>query len=179
VIAVEIELKNYSNPSNARRAAKAAKLVDFTIYKEGNWHKIRVAAETVAAPAPAPEKAATSLARTPKAPMAAKAPKAPKAPKAAKAKTAPKAKREAKAPAKKAAARKATAPSEKPGTKGAQLIDMISRGATITELMETLGWLPHTVRAALSRLGTAGYAVTRTKVGNADDGFESHYKIAS
>jgi Protein of unknown function (DUF3489) len=95
------------------------------------------------------------------APAPAPAPRKAKAPKAT-----------AKAPKK--AARKAPAPTTGE-TKIAQLTRMCSRGASITELTETLGWLPHTVRGALSRLGSdGGYAVTRTKVGA-----EAHYKIAS
>ena len=55
----------------------------------------------------------------------------------------------------------------------ATIISLITRGATITELMETLGWQAHSVRGSLSRLGKV-YNVQRTKVGA-----ESHYKIAS
>jgi len=55
------------------------------------------------------------------------------------------------------------------------LTGLVTRGATITELMDELGWQAHTVRGAISRLHSdGGYAVTRTKVGA-----ESHYKIAS
>ena len=55
----------------------------------------------------------------------------------------------------------------------ATIISLITRGATITELMETLGWQAHSVRGSLSRLGKL-YNVQRTKVGA-----ESHFKIAS
>jgi hypothetical protein len=49
------------------------------------------------------------------------------------------------------AAAKATAP--KAGTKKAQLLEMLSgKGATNTDLCKTLGWLPHTLRAAISRI---------------------------
>jgi hypothetical protein len=60
-----------------------------------------------------------------------------------------------------------------------KLIDLITQGATITELTEALGWQKHTVRAAICRLSKAGYTVVRTKVGTAEDRFESHYKIAA
>jgi hypothetical protein len=70
-------------------------------------------------------------------------------------------------------------PKEQRATKGNKLIDMIKEGATITELTASLGWQKHTVRAALCRLNKAGYTVVRTKVGTAEDGFESHYKIAA
>lgn len=53
-----IELKNYSNSSNARRAAKAAGLSEFDVYKgTDGWYKIRAAAAK-AAKAAKPEKAA-------------------------------------------------------------------------------------------------------------------------
>lgn len=82
----------------------------------------------------------------------------------------------------KAKAPKVTKPAKVPEgeTKIAQLTRLCQRGATITELMKTLGWQAHTTRGAISRLGSEwGLAVTRTKVGSDDDGFESHYKIAS
>jgi len=131
--------KTYSNSSNARRAARAAKLTDgeFTIAEDGKGYKFCVAAP---APAPAPSRKAKTV-------------KAPKA------------------PAKKAAARKAPAPTGE--TKKAQLVAMVSRGATVAESMKALGWLPHTTRAALSRLDKV-YEVQRTRIGA-----ESRYKIAS
>jgi Protein of unknown function (DUF3489) len=55
----------------------------------------------------------------------------------------------------------------------ATIISLVTKGATISELMETLGWQAHSVRGSLSRLGKV-YNVQRTKVGA-----ESHYKIAS
>jgi hypothetical protein len=103
-------MKTYNNASNARRAAKAANLTGFTIIKDDTGYTIQVAA----APAPEPEPA----------PKAAKAPKA----KTRKAKPAAKVSIAKKAP--KVAARKAPAPSTRPGTKGAQLIAMCTRGAT-------------------------------------------------
>lgn len=48
---VTIELKTYSKASNARRAAKAAGLSEFDVYKADGWYKIR-AASLKAAKAP-------------------------------------------------------------------------------------------------------------------------------
>ena len=45
---------------------------------------------------------------------------------------------------------KAGAP--KAGTKGAQLLAMLGKGATSVELCKALGWQPHTLRAAISRV---------------------------
>ena len=73
-----IELKNYSNASNARRAAKAAGLSEFDVYKGADgWYKIRAAAAK-ALPVAKRTKAATD-----KAAKAAKPAKAVKPPKAA------------------------------------------------------------------------------------------------
>jgi hypothetical protein len=49
--------------------------------------------------------------------------------------------------------------SKKPGaaamdTKTTALIAMLTKGATVEHMAKTLGWLPHTRRAALSRLKT-------------------------
>src|SRR5262249_11257404 len=54
-------------------------------------------------------------------------------------------------------------------TKRAKLIAMLERpqGASVAELGQRLGWLPHTVRAAITGLRKAGRAVTRSK--DADD----------
>jgi hypothetical protein len=50
-------------------------------------------------------------------------------------------------------------------TKQDRLIDMLSRGegCTVTELTVTFGWLPHTVRAALTGLRRKGFVLTRSK----------------
>ena len=50
-------------------------------------------------------------------------------------------------------------------TKRAQLIELLERpeGATIGEMGDQLGWLPHTVRAALTGLRHAGREVNRDK----------------
>ena len=54
-------------------------------------------------------------------------------------------------------------------TKRATLIAMLERpeGASVAEIGERLGWLPHTVRAAITGLRKAGREVTRSK--DADD----------
>jgi len=50
-------------------------------------------------------------------------------------------------------------------TKRAMLIGMLERaqGASVTEIGQRLGWLPHTVRAAITGLRHAGREVTRSK----------------
>jgi DNA-binding MarR family transcriptional regulator len=66
-------------------------------------------------------------------------------------------------------------PAVRPGTKQALLIDLLKRkkGATIETIVETLGWLPHTVRAALTRLRQQGFRIERVR----EDGV-SRYRIA-
>jgi len=61
-------------------------------------------------------------------------------------------------------------------TKRAKLITMLERpdGASVAEIGQRLGWLPHTVRAAITGLRRAGRAVTRSK--DADD--RSVYRLA-
>jgi DNA-binding MarR family transcriptional regulator len=61
------------------------------------------------------------------------------------------------------------------GTKQALLIDLLKRkkGATIEAIVETLDWLPHTVRAALTRLRQQGVRIERVR----EDGV-SRYRIA-
>jgi len=61
-------------------------------------------------------------------------------------------------------------------TKRAKLIAMLERpdGASVAEIGQQLGWLPHTVRAAITGLRQAGRAVTRSK--DADD--RSVYRLA-
>ena len=51
------------------------------------------------------------------------------------------------------------------GTKQALLIDLLKRkkGATIEAIVKTLDWLPHTVRAALTRLRQQGLAIERVR----------------
>ena len=50
-------------------------------------------------------------------------------------------------------------------TKRAKLIAMLERaeGVSIAEIGQQLGWLPHTVRAAMTGLRKAGREVTRSK----------------
>jgi hypothetical protein len=52
------------------------------------------------------------------------------------------------------------------GTKAALLIDLLARegGATLDDLTAATGWLPHTVRAALTGLRKKGRSVTSEKV---------------
>ena len=61
-------------------------------------------------------------------------------------------------------------------TKRAKLIAMLERpeGASVAEIGQRLGWLPHTVRAAITGLRQAGREVTRSK--DADD--RSVYRLA-
>ncbi len=63
----------------------------------------------------------------------------------------------------------------RPGTKQALLIDLLKRkkGATIEKIVEALGWLPHTVRAALTRLRQQGFRIERVR----ENGV-SRYRIA-
>ena len=62
----------------------------------------------------------------------------------------------------------AAAPRE--GSKLALVINLLRRadGASIVDLTEATGWLPHTTRAALTGLRKRGYAVLRECVGAGD-----------
>jgi hypothetical protein len=62
------------------------------------------------------------------------------------------------------------------GSKLARVIDLLQRsdGATIPNLTEATGWLPHTMRAALTGLRKRGYAVIRERGGAGD----SVYRIS-
>ena len=62
------------------------------------------------------------------------------------------------------------------GSKLARVIGLLQRpdGATIPNLTEATGWLPHTMRAALTGLRKRGYAVVRERV----DARDSIYRIA-
>src|SRR5277367_6017328 len=53
------------------------------------------------------------------------------------------------------------------GTKLALVIEHLQRadGATIVDLTQATGWLPHTTRAALTGLRKRGYAVIRERIG--------------
>ncbi len=63
----------------------------------------------------------------------------------------------------------------RPGTKQALLINLLKRkkGTTIKAIVETLDWLPHTVRAVLTRLRQQGFRIERVR----EDGV-SRYRIA-
>jgi len=63
-------------------------------------------------------------------------------------------------------AKRGAAPAK--ATKKARLIALLSRksGADEASLSETLGWLPHSTRAALTGLRKAGYEITSIKPGN-------------
>ena len=51
-------------------------------------------------------------------------------------------------------------------TKQALLVAMLhgEDGVPLTAIVEATGWLPHTVRAALTGLRKKGYAIVRTKI---------------
>jgi hypothetical protein len=59
------------------------------------------------------------------------------------------------------------------GSKLAQVIDLLqrSKGATIQNLIEATGWLPHTTRAALTGLRKRGYTVVRERTGGGDPNY--------
>jgi predicted ArsR family transcriptional regulator len=61
-------------------------------------------------------------------------------------------------------------------TKRAMLIGMLERseGASVAEIGQRLGWLPHTVRAAFTGLRHAGREVTRSKAATG----QSVYRLA-
>jgi hypothetical protein len=62
------------------------------------------------------------------------------------------------------------------GSKLALVIELLGRadGATIVDLTQAMGWLPHTTRAALTGLRKRGYAVIRERIGVGD----SVYRIS-
>ena len=62
-------------------------------------------------------------------------------------------------------AKPSTGPRE--GSKIARVITLLQRseGATLGELVEATGWLPHTTRAALTGLKKKGHTIERTKRG--------------
>ena len=62
--------------------------------------------------------------------------------------------------------RASTRPAEKPRSKKDQLIGLLGAkgGADVRALSDTLGWQPHTVRAALTGLRKAGIAVEKMPV---------------
>lgn len=52
-----------------------------------------------------------------------------------------------------------------PFTKIAMVLDLLrrSQGATLAELVQATGWLPHTTRAALTGLRKKGHVIEKTK----------------
>ena len=72
--------------------------------------------------------------------------------------------------------RASTRPAEKPRSKKDQLVDLLRAkgGADVRALSDTLGWQPHTVRAALTGLRKAGIAVEKMPV---RDGELTRYRI--
>ena len=59
----------------------------------------------------------------------------------------------------------AAVPASKALSKTALVLDLLRRpvGATLAELIEVTGWLPHTTRAALTGLRKKGHEITRGK----------------
>jgi hypothetical protein len=59
------------------------------------------------------------------------------------------------------------------GSKLALVIELLRRadGATIVDLTQATGWLPHTTRAALTGLRKRGYAVIRERIGAGDSAY--------
>ena len=70
----------------------------------------------------------------------------------------------------------ATTATPRAGSKLALVIEHLQRtdGATLVDLTQATGWLPHTTRAALTGLRKRGYAVIREKIGVGD----SVYRIS-
>jgi hypothetical protein len=56
----------------------------------------------------------------------------------------------------------------KPASKIAEVIALLTRqeGATLAEMIEATGWLPHTTRAALTGLKKKGHTIERSKRGD-------------
>lgn len=65
----------------------------------------------------------------------------------------------------------------RPGTKQGLIMSLLDRpeGASLAELIAATGWLPHTTRAALSRLRSAGHELTKSA---REDGLTA-YRIES
>ncbi len=60
-----------------------------------------------------------------------------------------------------------TPAAQKPVSKQQQLAALLVRdeGATLDQMIQATGWLPHTTRAALTGLKKKGYAISSDKVG--------------
>lgn len=67
-------------------------------------------------------------------------------------------------------------PAPRPGTRRELVIRRLGgeQGTSIAELAEMTGWQPHTLRAALTRLRQAGYAIDRLP---AEGGMPSRYRL--
>src|SRR3984957_9319594 len=67
----------------------------------------------------------------------------------------------------------ARAAAPRDGSKLALVIEHLKRadGATIIDLTQATGWLPHTTRAALTGLRKRGYAVIRERIGAGDSAY--------
>lgn len=63
-------------------------------------------------------------------------------------------------------AERSPVPSPKESTKSEKVLSLLSRsqGATLHELLQATGWLPHTARAALTGLKKKGQEIQRTRV---------------
>lgn len=75
------------------------------------------------------------------------------------------------AAAPKAAKRQAEAPKAKQGPSNNDRADALLKrpdGATVAEIMEVTGWLPHTTRARISNLRKAGAEIVTSKLPGAD-----------
>ena len=64
----------------------------------------------------------------------------------------------------------------KPISKQAQLAGLVTRdtGATLNQMIDLTGWLPHTTRAAMTGLKKKGYAISSDKV----DGVRTYRAVA-
>ena len=62
----------------------------------------------------------------------------------------------------------------KPPSKTSLILGMLQRseGASLEQMVEATGWLPHTTRAALTGLRKKGHTIERSKVGG-----ETRYNI--
>lgn len=60
------------------------------------------------------------------------------------------------------------APSPRPASKIATVVELLQReqGATLDEMVQTTGWLPHTTRAALTGLRKKGHVIEKTHRGD-------------
>ncbi|MGX7927770.1 DUF3489 domain-containing protein [Tsuneonella sp. HG094] len=58
-----------------------------------------------------------------------------------------------------------TVSGDKPPSKTSLILDLLARaeGATLDQMVEATGWLPHTTRAALTGLKKKGHAVSSVK----------------